>query len=115
MVVMGFLLGFVLHIWLIGLIAFGCLFGNMPWTKANMSLIIWLTILMPGAIALLGAWQARRRSLQAERDAAAARAGCGSEASRCRVRTRPRYPRAPLLARRGSASCAGPTRAGCHA
>jgi membrane-associated protein len=59
-------------LWVVGLIAFGYLFGNTPWAKANMSLIIWLMILVPGAIAILGAWKARRKSLQAERRSAAA-------------------------------------------
>lgn len=59
-------------IWVIGLIAFGYLFGNTPWAKANMSLIIWLMILVPGAIALFGAWKARRKSLLAEQRKSAA-------------------------------------------
>ena len=49
-------------VWVISLIVAGYLFGNLPWAKANMSLIIWLMILVPGAIALLGAWRARRKS-----------------------------------------------------
>ncbi|MBN8510968.1 MAG: DedA family protein [Burkholderiales bacterium] len=59
-------------IWVVGLIAFGYLFGNTPWAKANMSLIIWLMILVPGAIAFFGAWKARRKSLQAEQRKSAA-------------------------------------------
>jgi membrane-associated protein len=59
-------------LWVIGLIGFGYLFGNTPWAKANMSLIIWLMILVPGAIALLGAWKARRKSLLAEQRKSAA-------------------------------------------
>jgi membrane-associated protein len=42
----------------------GYLFGNMPWAKANMSVIIWAMIIVPGMIALLGAWRAKRSSLR---------------------------------------------------
>ena len=59
-------------IWVVSLIAFGYLFGNTPWAKANMSLIIWLMIIVPGAIALFGAWKARRKSLLAEQGKSAA-------------------------------------------
>ena len=59
-------------LWVVGLIALGYAFGNTPWAKANMSLIIWLMIIVPGAIALLGAWKARRKSLNAQRKSATA-------------------------------------------
>ena len=39
----------------------GYLFGNIPWVKENLDKIIWAMILVPGAIALLGAWRSRRR------------------------------------------------------
>jgi len=58
-------------IWVVGLIGLGYFFGNTPWARANMSLIIWLMILVPGAFALFGAWRARRKSLP-PRDSAAA-------------------------------------------
>jgi membrane-associated protein len=58
-------------IWVIGLVMLGYLLGNTPWAKANMSLIVWLMIIVPGAIALFGAWQARRKSLQQARQKAA--------------------------------------------
>ena len=48
-------------VWVVTLIGAGYLFGNLPWAKANMSLIIWLMILVPGLLALLGAWRARRK------------------------------------------------------
>jgi membrane-associated protein len=51
-------------VWVISLILAGYLFGNLPWAKANMSLIIWLMIIVPGAIALLGAWRAKRKSME---------------------------------------------------
>jgi membrane-associated protein len=52
-------------VWVIGLITAGHLFGNLPWAKANMSVIIWAMIIVPGLIALLGAWRARRKALLA--------------------------------------------------
>lgn len=54
-------------IWVIGLVGAGYLFGNLPWVQANLSKIIWALILVPGLIAIFGAWRARR---QAERDIA---------------------------------------------
>jgi membrane-associated protein len=47
-------------LWVIGLTALGYFFGNLPWVKANLSKIIWALILVPGVIALLGAWKASR-------------------------------------------------------
>jgi membrane-associated protein len=49
-------------IWVIGIAGMGFLFGNMPWVRSNMSVIIWGLILVPGALALLGAWRAKRRA-----------------------------------------------------
>ena len=54
-------------IWVIGLVGAGYLFGNLPWVQANLSKIIWALIIVPGLIAIMGAWRARR---QAERDIA---------------------------------------------
>ena len=51
-------------VWVLGLVTIGYLFGNLPWVKANMSLIIWAMIIVPGLVALAGAWRARRKSLQ---------------------------------------------------
>jgi membrane-associated protein len=47
-------------IWVLGLVTAGYLFGNLPWVKDNLSKIIWALILVPGALALYGAWQAGR-------------------------------------------------------
>ena len=55
-------------IWVIGLTAAGYWFGNLPWVQANLSKIIWALIIVPGLIAIFGAWRASRN---AERDAAA--------------------------------------------
>jgi membrane-associated protein len=49
-------------VWVLGLTTAGFLFGNLPWVKANMSVIIWGMIIVPGLIALLGAWKAKRRA-----------------------------------------------------
>ena len=51
-------------LWVIGLITIGYLFGNLPWVKAHMSLIIWAMIIVPGLVALAGAWRARRKGMQ---------------------------------------------------
>jgi membrane-associated protein len=51
-------------VWVISLVTAGYLFGNLPWAKANMSIIIWAMIIVPGLIALLGAWKARRNGLK---------------------------------------------------
>ena len=50
-------------IWVLGITTIGYLFGNMPCVKANMSLIIWAMIIVPGLIALFGAWRARSKSM----------------------------------------------------
>lgn len=47
-------------LWVVSLTLAGYLFGNMPWVKANLNLIIYALILVPTAIAVLGAWKARR-------------------------------------------------------
>lgn len=52
-------------VWVLGLVLLGYLFGNLPWVKANMSLIIWAMIIVPGLAALAGAWRARRKGLRA--------------------------------------------------
>jgi membrane-associated protein len=51
-------------IWVIGLVGAGYLFGNLPWVQANLSKIIWALIIVPGLIALFGAWKARRQQQQ---------------------------------------------------
>jgi membrane-associated protein len=50
-------------LWVVSLVGAGYLFGNLPWVQANFSLIVWLMILVPGVLALLGAWQARRKAI----------------------------------------------------
>lgn len=52
-------------LWVVGLVTAGYLFGNVAWVKTHLSKIIWAMIIMPGLIALFGAWKARRASLAA--------------------------------------------------
>ena len=47
-------------LWVVSLVGAGYLFGNLPWVQAKFSLIVWLMIGVPGVLALLGAWRARR-------------------------------------------------------
>jgi membrane-associated protein len=49
-------------IWVIGLTLAGYLFGNLPIVQQHLSKIIWALILVPGLIAIFGAWRARRAS-----------------------------------------------------
>jgi membrane-associated protein len=47
-------------IWVIGLTLAGYLFGNLPLVQQHLSKIIWALILVPGLIAIFGAWKARQ-------------------------------------------------------
>lgn len=48
-------------IWVLGLCGAGYLFGNLPWVQANLSLIIWGLILLPGLLAMAGAWKTKNK------------------------------------------------------
>jgi membrane-associated protein len=48
-------------LWVGSLVGAGYLFGNIPWIKSNLGIIIWATILIPGGLTLFGAWRARRK------------------------------------------------------
>jgi membrane-associated protein len=50
-------------LWVVGLVTAGYVFGNVPWVQANLSKIIWAMIIIPGLIALFGAWKARQASV----------------------------------------------------
>ena len=54
-------------LWVVSLVGAGYLFGNLPWVQANFSLIVWLMIIVPGVLALVGAWRARRAARPASR------------------------------------------------
>ena len=47
-------------IWVVGLTAAGYVFGNLPFVQQHLSKIIWALIIVPGLIAIFGAWRARR-------------------------------------------------------
>ena len=51
-------------LWVGSLTLVGYLFGNIPWVKANLSLIIWALILLPGLLIAYGAWKARIADVQ---------------------------------------------------
>lgn len=46
-------------LWVVSIVTAGYLFGNMPWVQANMSSIIWAMIIVPGLLALIGAWRTK--------------------------------------------------------
>ena len=47
-------------IWVVGLTLAGYLFGNLPFVQTHLSKIIWALILVPGLIAIVGAWRVRK-------------------------------------------------------
>ena len=47
-------------IWVVGLTLVGYLFGNLPIVQTHLSKIIWALIIVPGLIAIFGAWRARK-------------------------------------------------------
>jgi membrane-associated protein len=47
-------------IWVMGIVTAGYYFGNLPWVKANLEKIIWAMIVVPGLMAIFGAWRAGR-------------------------------------------------------
>jgi len=47
-------------LWVGSITIAGYLFGNLPWVQANLSAIFWSMIIIPGVLALIGAWRARR-------------------------------------------------------
>lgn len=49
-------------LWVVGLCTVGYFFGNLPIVKDNLEKVIWALILVPGLIALFGAWRARGAS-----------------------------------------------------
>lgn len=47
-------------LWVVGITVAGYLFGNIPFVKEHLDKIIWALIIVPGLIAIFGAWRARR-------------------------------------------------------
>ena len=52
-------------IWVFGIITAGYFFGNLPWVQANLEKIIWALILIPGLLAIYGAWKAKSQEVSA--------------------------------------------------
>jgi membrane-associated protein len=46
-------------LWVGSIVSAGYFFGNLAWTKANLSAIIWAMILIPGFVFLIGVWRSR--------------------------------------------------------
>ena len=49
-------------IWVLGIVTAGYFFGNIPWVRENLEKIIWAMILIPGLLAIYGAWRAGRKA-----------------------------------------------------
>ena len=45
-------------VWVLGIATAGYFFGNLPWVRQHLDKIIWALILVPGLIAIFGAWRA---------------------------------------------------------
>ncbi|MET0518661.1 MAG: DedA family protein [Burkholderiaceae bacterium] len=54
-------------LWVVGVTTLGYLFGDLPWVKHNLEKIIWAMILIPGLIAIFGAWKSKRKAAAAAR------------------------------------------------
>ena len=52
-------------LWVLGICTAGYFFGNLPWVKQHLDKIIWALILVPGLIALFGAWRGTRQGVAA--------------------------------------------------
>jgi len=48
-------------LWVLGIGTAGYFFGNLPWVQKHLEKIIWALILVPGLIALAGAWRGRKK------------------------------------------------------
>jgi membrane-associated protein len=59
-------------IWVVSLTLAGYLFGNLPWVKEHLEKIIWALIIVPGLMAMFGAWRAKRNADKAASTAEAA-------------------------------------------
>jgi len=54
-------------LWVLGIATAGYFFGNLPFVRLHLDKIIWALILVPGIIAIYGAWHAGRKSSQPAR------------------------------------------------
>jgi membrane-associated protein len=48
-------------VWVLGIATAGYFFGNLPFVREHLDKIIWALILVPGLIAIYGAWHAGRK------------------------------------------------------
>ena len=51
-------------LWVLGIATAGYFFGNLPLVREHLDKIIWALILVPGLVAIYGAWHAGRKSSQ---------------------------------------------------
>ena len=47
-------------LWVLGITTAGYFFGNLPWVREHLEIIIWALILVPGLVAIFGAWKGGR-------------------------------------------------------
>ncbi|RTL33383.1 MAG: DedA family protein [Burkholderiales bacterium] len=52
-------------LWVVGVTLAGYFFGNIPFVKTHLDKIIWAMILIPGLVAIYGAWRAGRKKAEA--------------------------------------------------
>jgi membrane-associated protein len=48
-------------LWVLSITMAGYFFGNLPWVRTHIDVIVLATIMIPGAGVLFGAWRSRRR------------------------------------------------------
>ena len=53
-------------LWVLGICTAGYFFGNLAWVREHLDKIIWALILVPGLIAIFGAWRAGRKQQQTQ-------------------------------------------------
>lgn len=49
-------------VWVLGICTAGYFFGNLPFVREHLDKIIWALIIVPGLIAIFGAWRAGRQA-----------------------------------------------------
>ena len=49
-------------LWVMGIVSAGYFFGNLAWVKEHLEKIIWALILIPGLLAIYGAWRTESTS-----------------------------------------------------
>ena len=47
-------------LWVIGIGVLGYVFGNIPWVQQHFEKVIWALIVLPGLLAVWGAYKARQ-------------------------------------------------------